>query len=142
MDFAVSEMIFAGNVVGRRAASQAGSGLTKGPKGEVDAGIGKSASNGSVTLIPPTDIISGTGSKMIIDGVEMVFQNTPDTEAPAEFNFYLPQFKALCMAENCTHTAQSLHVNIIRLVLDGGTRNRTCERENLIEGTTLAKNVY
>jgi len=109
MDFAVSEMIFAGNVMGRRAASQAGSGLPKGPKGQVDAGIGKSASNGSVTLIPPTDIISGTGAKMIIDGVEIVFQNTPDTEAPAEFNFYFPQFKALCMAENCTHTLHNLY---------------------------------
>ncbi len=109
MYFAVSEMIFAGNVMGRRAATQAGSGLPKGSKGQVDAGIGKTASNGSVTLIPPTDIISGTGTKMIIDGVEIIFQNTPDTESPAEFNFYFPRFKALCMAENCTHTLHNLY---------------------------------
>lgn len=109
MEFAVSEMIFAGNVMGRRAACQAGSGLPKGPRGQVDAGLGKTASNGSVTLISPTVVISETGSLMNIDGVEFIFQNTPDTEAPAEFNFYLPQFKALCMAENCTHTLHNLY---------------------------------
>lgn len=109
VSFAVSEMIFTGNVMGRRAACQAGSGLPKGPKGQVDAGLGKTASNGSVTLINPTDIISGTGVTMNIDGIEFIFQNTPDTEAPAEFNFYFPQFNALCMAENCTHTLHNLH---------------------------------
>jgi len=102
-------MVFAGNVMGRRAACQAGSGLPKGPKGQVDAGLGKTASNGTVTLINPTDIISETGTKMDIDGIEFIFQNTPDTEAPAEFNFYFPQFKALCMAENCTHTLHNLY---------------------------------
>jgi alkyl sulfatase BDS1-like metallo-beta-lactamase superfamily hydrolase len=109
MKYAVSEMIFAGNVMGRRAACQAGSGLPKGPRGQVDAGLGKTASNGSVTLISPTVTITEPGSVMNIDGVEFVFQNTPDTEAPAEFNFYLPQFKALCMAENCTHTLHNLY---------------------------------
>jgi len=109
VEYAVSEMIFAGNVMGRRAACQAGSGLPKGPKGQVDAGLGKTASNGTVTLINPTDIISETGTKMDIDGIEFIFQNTPNTEAPAEFNFYFPQFKALCMAENCTHTLHNLY---------------------------------
>ncbi|MBN2060945.1 MAG: MBL fold metallo-hydrolase [Deltaproteobacteria bacterium] len=109
MESAVSEMIFAGNVMGRRAACQAGSGLPKGPRGQVDAGIGKTASNGSVTLINPTVVISETGTAMNIDGIDIIFQNTPGTEAPAEFNFYFPQFKALCMAENCTHTLHNLH---------------------------------
>jgi len=109
VECAVSEMIFAGNVMGRRAACQSGSGLPKGPKGQVDAGLGKTASNGTVTLINPTDIISETGTRMDIDGIEFIFQNTPGTEAPAEFNFYFPQFKALCMAENCSHTLHNLY---------------------------------
>jgi alkyl sulfatase BDS1-like metallo-beta-lactamase superfamily hydrolase len=109
MKAAVSECIFAGNVMARRAAYQAGSGLPKGPKGQVDAGIGKTASNGSVTLIKPTDVITETGTGLNIDGIELIFQNTPDTEAPAEFNIYFPQFKALCMAENCTHTLHNLY---------------------------------
>ena len=109
MEAAISESVFAGNAMGRRAAYQAGSGLPKGPKGQVDAGIGKTASNGTVTLIDPTTVITETGTSLIIDGVELIFQNTPDTEAPAEFNFYFPQFKALCMAENCTHTLHNLY---------------------------------
>jgi alkyl sulfatase BDS1-like metallo-beta-lactamase superfamily hydrolase len=109
MEFAVSEMIFAGNVMGRRAAYQAGSGLPKEPMGQVDAGIGKTASNGTVTLINPNVVITETGTTLNIDGIDLIFQNTPGTEAPAEFNFYFPQFKALCMAENCTHTLHNLY---------------------------------
>lgn len=109
MEMTVSENIIAGNVMGRRAAYQSGSGLDKGPSGQVDSGLGKTASNGHVSLIPPTDIISETGSCLDIDGIEIIFQNTPGTEAPAEFNFYFPQFKALCMAENCTHTMHNLY---------------------------------
>ena len=58
---------------------------------------------------PPTVIITETGTRLNIDGVELIFQNTPDKEAPAEFNFYFPQFKALCMAENRTHTVHNLY---------------------------------
>ena len=67
----------------------------------MDSGLGKTVSMGQ-GLVPPTVSISRTGERLTIDGVEIVFQVTPDTEAPAEMNFFFPQFGALCMAENCT----------------------------------------
>lgn len=99
---AVSENVLAGNAMGRRATYMYGALLPRGPKGHVDAGLGKTVSLGQVSLVPPNEIIKETGEKLIVDGVEIVFQMTPDTEAPAEMNFYFPQMKALCMAENCS----------------------------------------
>lgn len=109
LDHAVSENVAAGNAMGRRALYMYGALLPKGPKGQVDAGLGKTTSLGSVTLIPPTDVISKTGTEMTVDGVKIIFQFTPGTEAPTEMNFYFPQFRALCMAENCNHTMHNLY---------------------------------
>jgi alkyl sulfatase BDS1-like metallo-beta-lactamase superfamily hydrolase len=102
LDAAVSENVLAGNAMGRRATYMYGSLLPRGPKGHVDAGLGKTVSLGSVSLVPPTESVSQTGARLTVDGVEIVFQVTPDTEAPAEMNFFFPQFGALCMAENCS----------------------------------------
>jgi alkyl sulfatase BDS1-like metallo-beta-lactamase superfamily hydrolase len=99
---AVSENVMAGNAMGRRATYMYGATLPKDPKGHVDAGLGKAVSMGQVSLVPPTVSIRETGERLTIDGVEIVFQVTPDTEAPAEMNFFFPGFGALCMAENCT----------------------------------------
>jgi alkyl sulfatase BDS1-like metallo-beta-lactamase superfamily hydrolase len=99
---ALSENVMAGNAMGRRATYMYGATLPKDPKGHVDSGLGKAVSMGQVSLVPPTVSISRTGEKLTVDGVEIVFQVTPDTEAPAEMNFFFPQFGALCMAENCT----------------------------------------
>ena len=99
---AVSENVLMGNAMGRRATYMYGSLLPRDAKGHIDCGLGKSVSLGSVSLVPPTRSISQSGERLVIDGVEIVFQVTPDTEAPAEMNFFFPQFDALCMAENCT----------------------------------------
>ncbi len=72
-------------------------------------GIGLGQSTGTLTFILPTHEVKKTGEKIVIDGVEMVFQMTPGTEAPAEMNTYFPQFKALWMAENCTGTLHNLY---------------------------------
>ncbi|MEW6352439.1 MAG: alkyl sulfatase dimerization domain-containing protein [Thermodesulfobacteriota bacterium] len=96
---AVSENLLAGNAMRRRSKYMYGTLLPKGPKAQVDSGLGKTLSDGTVGLIPPTHSITKTGEEMTIDGVRIVFQLTPDTEAPAEMCFYLPQFKALCMAD-------------------------------------------
>jgi alkyl sulfatase BDS1-like metallo-beta-lactamase superfamily hydrolase len=109
LEHAVSENVYAGNVMGRRALYMYGTLLPKGPRGQVDAGLGKTNATGSLTLIAPTDIISKTGTEMTIDGVKIIFQYTPGTEAPTEMNFYFPQFKALCLAENCNHTLHNLY---------------------------------
>ncbi|MDO9126513.1 MAG: MBL fold metallo-hydrolase, partial [Parvibaculum sp.] len=102
LEEAVSENVLAGNAMGRRATYMYGALLPRNAKGHIDAGLGKTVSMGQVSLVPPTESISQTGTKIVVDGVEIVFQVTPDTEAPAEMNFYFPQFKALCMAENCS----------------------------------------
>ncbi|MEJ2717339.1 MAG: MBL fold metallo-hydrolase, partial [Deltaproteobacteria bacterium] len=109
LDHAVSENVFAGNAMSRRAMYQGGLTVPVGPKGQIDVGLGKAASTGRVTLIPPTDIIGKTPTEITIDGVTMVFQYTPGTEAPAEMNTYFPQFKALWMAENCTSVMHNIY---------------------------------
>ncbi|MEP0708824.1 MAG: alkyl sulfatase dimerization domain-containing protein [Parvibaculum sp.] len=109
LEEAVSENVLAGNAMGRRATYMYGALLPRNAKGHVDAGLGKTVSMGQVSLVPPTVSISETGTRMTVDGVEIVFQVTPGTEAPAEMNFYFPQFKALCMAENCSCQLHNLY---------------------------------
>jgi len=109
LEEAVSENVMAGNAMTRRAAYMYGNLIPKGPQGQVDAGLGKTVAQGSVTIIAPTDIIKKTGETRVIDGVKIVFQYTPNTEAPTEMNFYFPQYKALCIAENCCHTLHNLY---------------------------------
>jgi alkyl sulfatase BDS1-like metallo-beta-lactamase superfamily hydrolase len=106
---AVSENVLLGNVMNRRALYMYGATLPRGPKGHVDAGLGKAVSMGTVNLVAPTESISRTGTRLSIDGVEAVFQVTPGTEAPAEMNFYFPKLRALCMAENCTCNLHNLY---------------------------------
>lgn len=106
---AVAENVLAGNVMSRRATYMYGGLLPKDPKGHVDSGLGKGTSTGKVALVAPTVSITHTGQVLSLDGVEVVFQVTPDTEAPAEMNFHFPQFGALCMAENCTCHLHNLY---------------------------------
>lgn len=109
LEHAISENIIAGNVMSRRATYMYGNLLPKDVKGQVGAGLGQTTSSGLVTLIEPTDYIIETGQIMTVDGLEIEFQLTPNTEAPAEMNFLFPQYRALCMAENCTHTMHNLY---------------------------------
>lgn len=105
---AVSENLLAGNAMARRSAYMFGGLLPKGPRGQVDAGIGKAASGGTVSFIPPTEEIASPLQEMTIDGTRFVFQQTPGTEAPVEMNFHLPELKALCMAENVSASLHNL----------------------------------
>jgi alkyl sulfatase BDS1-like metallo-beta-lactamase superfamily hydrolase len=106
---AVAENVYAGNAMIRRAMYQYGLLLPRSPYGHVDQAIGKMASNGSTGLIAPTRSISGEFEELTVDGVQMVFQNTPGTEAPAEMNTWFPQFKAFWAAENITGTIHNIY---------------------------------
>ncbi|WP_430420379.1 alkyl/aryl-sulfatase [Phenylobacterium sp.] len=106
---AVAENVLAGNVMSRRATYMYGGLLPKDPRGHVDSGLGKGTSTGKVALVAPNVSVTHTGQTLTLDGVEVVFQVTPDTEAPAEMNFHFPQFGALCMAENCTCHLHNLY---------------------------------
>src|SRR5450759_5058869 len=108
LEAAVSENVIAGDAMGRRAGYMYGSLLPKGPRGQIDAALGKTTSSGTISLIEPTDYISETGSTMKVDGIDLEFQVTPGTEAPAEMNFFFPGMSALCMAENCSHNLHNL----------------------------------
>ena len=109
MEHVMSENVFAGNAMSRRAQYQFGSLLPRGERGQVDAGLGKSSpSGGTVTLIPPTDLIEKELETRTIAGLDVEFQLTPGTEAPAEMNLYLPQLRALCMAENATQMMHNI----------------------------------
>lgn len=108
LEHAVSENVYAGVAMNRRAAYMYGAALERGPQGQVGAGLGQTISTGEVGLIAPTLLIESTGEVHTIDGVEIEFQMAPGTEAPSEMHFYFPQFRALCMAENATHTLHNL----------------------------------
>jgi alkyl sulfatase BDS1-like metallo-beta-lactamase superfamily hydrolase len=108
MEHAVSENVFAGTAMTRRAGYMYGAALDKGPTGQIGAGLGQTTSTGSVGLIPPTIDIERTGQELVLDGLRIVFQCTPGTESPAEMNFFLPDHRALCTAENTSHTLHNI----------------------------------
>jgi alkyl sulfatase BDS1-like metallo-beta-lactamase superfamily hydrolase len=108
MEHAVSENISAGPAMLRRAQYQFGPFLARGPRGQVDCGLGKSMAAGAVALVRPTDLIMATGDKRVIDGVEFEFQMAPNSEAPAEMHLYVPRYKVVNLAENCTHNFHNL----------------------------------
>jgi linear primary-alkylsulfatase len=103
---AVSENVFAGTAMGRRAGYMYGALLERGPDGQLGSGLGQTTSLGAITLIPPNLDVGETGQVETVDGVRMTFQLTPGTEAPAEMNIYFPEAKALCIADN---VARSMH---------------------------------
>jgi alkyl sulfatase BDS1-like metallo-beta-lactamase superfamily hydrolase len=108
MEHAVSENIIAGPAMLRRAQYQFGPFLARGSRGQVDCGLGKSMAAGSVALLRPSDLIMATGDKRTIDGLEFEFQMAPNSEAPAEMHFFVPHYKLLNLAENCTHNFHNL----------------------------------
>jgi alkyl sulfatase BDS1-like metallo-beta-lactamase superfamily hydrolase len=108
LEEAVSENIIAGPAMSRRARYQFGLTLPRTPEGEITSGLGPGLSRGTLTLIAPTHLITHTGEEMTIGDLRLVFQLTPGTEAPAEMNFYLPQLRAVFMAENANLTMHNL----------------------------------
>jgi linear primary-alkylsulfatase len=105
---AVSENVYAGTAMARRAGYMYGARLERGPDRGIGSGLGQTTSLGTLTLIPPNREISATGQEETVDGVRMVFQLTPGTEAPAEMNFHFPEHRVLCIAENATHTMHNV----------------------------------
>lgn len=108
LEEATSENIFVGPIMRQRASFMYGTRLPKSPVGQVGVGLGMGTSLGTASLIPPTVYITHTGQTLKIDGVEMVFQMVPNTEAPAELNIYFPEEKALLIAECATHAMHNI----------------------------------
>lgn len=108
MEHAVSENVFAGNAMARRAEYMYGSRLPRSEVGQVDAGLGKTLSTGHMSLIAPNDIITFDHEKRIVDGIEIEFIMAPNTEAPAEHLMYFPQFKLINIAEDAVHNLHNI----------------------------------
>jgi alkyl sulfatase BDS1-like metallo-beta-lactamase superfamily hydrolase len=109
MQAAIEENVFSGNAMSRRTQYSYAVLLPADPHGHVDQSIGKNVAHGSVGLIAPNVLITKDFEDVTVDGVKMVFQDTPDTEAPVEMHTYFPQFKALWGAENITGTIHNVY---------------------------------
>jgi len=118
MEHAVAENVYAGNAMTRRMYFQYGVLLPRSPFGHVDQSIGKNTAAGNLGLIEPNVYITKDYETLNVDGVEMEFQNTPGTEAPAEMNTYFPQFQAFWAAENITGTIHNIYTLRGALVRD------------------------
>ncbi|MGF1727004.1 alkyl/aryl-sulfatase [Photobacterium nomapromontoriensis] len=118
MEHAVAENVYAGNAMNRRLFFQYGVLLPRSPFGHVDQSIGKNTAAGTTGLVPPNMYIKHDTETHTIDGVEMIFQNTPGTEAPAEMNTYFPDMKAFWAAENITGTVHNIYTLRGALVRD------------------------
>src|SRR5690606_20893853 len=92
----------------RRAGYMYGASLPRNPRGSVGAGLGHATSTGKVGIIPRTVEITKADEEFTADGVGMESQMAPNSEAPAEFHFYLPRYRALCIAENAAHTLHNI----------------------------------
>lgn len=115
---AISENLMVGKAMGRRAVYQYGATLEKSPHGTLALGIGQAQSTGTISFeVPSREIVEN--ETLLIDDLELMIQLTPGTEAPAEMNTYIPQYKALWMAENCTCTMHNLYTLRGAQVRDG-----------------------
>jgi alkyl sulfatase BDS1-like metallo-beta-lactamase superfamily hydrolase len=108
LEHAIAENVYAGTAMARRSGYMYGAALPRNASGGVGAGLGQTTSTGTVSLIVPTDLVRTTGEERVVDGVRMVFQMAPGTEAPSEMHFLFPDRRALCMAENATHTLHNI----------------------------------
>ena len=109
MQHTISENIYAGNAMNRRLFYQYGILLPASPFGHAGQGLAQNVATGNVTLIAPTHVVEKDIEELTVDGVKMIFQNTPGTEAPAEMNTYFPDKKLLWMAENVTSTFHNIY---------------------------------
>lgn len=109
LEAAIAENVLAGNVMSRRASYMYGNLLPADPRGQVGAGLGVTTSVGAVGLIPPTDIVSETGQREKIAGLDFEFMMAPDSEAPAEMHWFIEQYEAVTAAENCCHTLHNTY---------------------------------
>ena len=109
MEESISENVIAGVAMRRRAQFMYGKRLTISERGHVDTGLGKTPANGKVGILAPTDLITHTPQEMTLDGVRFIFQNTPESEAPAELTFYLPELKVFCGAEIVSRNLHNIY---------------------------------
>ena len=128
------ENVMGGAVMGRRASYMYGFFLPRSPRGHVDAGLGKSPARGTFTTAQPTIEITQTGQTLSIDGVDMEFQNAPNTEAPATLTVYFPEFRVWTGADIVARTMHNLYTLRGAKVRDAVTWSDKIEEARLLFG--------
>lgn len=109
MEEATSENLMVGPAMGRRAGYMYGRALPRNITGLVDNGLGKAVSFGKIGILEPTVLIDEPVKKLTVDGLDLVFYNVPQAEAPAELTFAIPSMKAYCGSEIVAHTLHNLY---------------------------------
>lgn len=109
MEEAISENVLAGNIMSRRALYSYGLLLPHNAQGNIGNGLGVTLATGDPSIIAPTHSVTKTGEKLTIDGLDFEFLMAPGSEAPSEMHLYIPALKALCTAENSTHTLHNFY---------------------------------
>ena len=109
LEEATSENVLAGITMSRRASYMYGLHLATSPRGHVTTGLGQAPARGQVGIARPTDLVDHTPQEIVVDGLPMIFQYVPDSEAPAELTFYVPSARAFCGAEIVSHTMHNLY---------------------------------
>ena len=112
-DHSVSENVYLGNAMGRRASYQYGSFIkpldTDDLCGEISIGIGQGQSTGRPSAVGRPTVEISENVTLQLDEIIVEFQLTPGTEAPAEMNNYIRDYNALWLAENCSGTLHNLY---------------------------------
>ncbi|WP_430459552.1 alkyl/aryl-sulfatase [Thalassolituus sp. LLYu03] len=109
MEEATSENMIAGTAMSRRAVFMYGKNLPRNERGHVDSGLGKGPAFGEFSIVEPNTLVGETDTRLTLDGIDFQFQYTPESEAPAEFTFYLPQLKAFCGGEVVSRNMHNLY---------------------------------
>ncbi|ORX91008.1 metallo-beta-lactamase family protein [Basidiobolus meristosporus CBS 931.73] len=102
LEHAISENVYMGNAMSRRAQYMYGPFLPKDPKGLVDF-------VGTVSLLDPTVTVKEDRKILSVAGLDVEFMLAQNTEAPSEMILYFPTLRALCMAEDATHTLHNIY---------------------------------
>ena len=106
---ALNEGVIGGNRQTRLSGYQYSQLVERSPTGNMTSGLGLDTSKGTVTFAVPTNVITEPFQKETIAGLDFEFMLAPDTEAPAEMFFYIPQYKALCTAEDAVHNLHNVY---------------------------------
>jgi alkyl sulfatase BDS1-like metallo-beta-lactamase superfamily hydrolase len=106
---ALNESVIGGNRQTRLSGYQYSQLVERSPTGNMTSGLGLDTSKGTVTFAVPTNVITKPVQKETIAGLDFEFMLAPDTEAPAEMFFYIPEYKALSTAEDAVHTQHNVY---------------------------------
>jgi len=109
MEEATSENIIAGTAMSRRSMFMYGKRLSRTERGHIGSGLGKGPAFGSFGILEPNETVNHDTNILKVDGINIEFQFTPGSEAPAEFTFFLPDHNAFCGAEVVSRNMHNLY---------------------------------